>query len=140
MTGTIVTNSELIPPGDTVPIYMRDFTFSKDESRILFATDEESIYRYSSKATYYLIDRATRKLIRVSVNGKQSLCTFSPDGNQVAFVRDNNLYISSISDLKEGFTEIKEVQITFDGLKNAIINGMTDCIRAGGLPFICTVA
>jgi dipeptidyl-peptidase-4 len=128
ITGTIVTHNELIPPGDSTPIELGDCAFSLDESRLLLATDEEPIYRYSSRATYYVFDRLTKKLIPVSGNGKQSLCTFSPDGNQVAFVRDNNLFISFMPDLKTGTVETREIQITFDGKKNAIINGMTDWV------------
>jgi dipeptidyl-peptidase-4 len=48
--------------------------------------------------------------------------TFSPDGNKVAFVRENNIYIK---DLASG----KENPITTDGLQNNIINGATDWVH-----------
>ena len=47
--------------------------------------------------------------------------TFSPSGNKVAFVRDNNLYYVDLSDGKE-------VAITTDGKKNEIINGASDWV------------
>jgi dipeptidyl-peptidase-4 len=49
------------------------------------------------------------------------LCTLSPDGNKVAYVRDNNLYIRNLNALHEEM-------ITHDGLKNQIINGAPDWV------------
>ena len=133
--GTIVTSKKLIPAGDTVPIAMSSFEFSDDETKILFATDEEAIYRRSSKANYYIFDVRTGKLSPLSVNGKQRLATFSPDGTKVAFVRDNNIFIKDMSleminlggplDRRE---IVVENQITTDGKINEIINGATDWV------------
>ncbi len=49
------------------------------------------------------------------------MATFSPDGNLVAFVRENNLFIT---DPAKG----KEIQITTDGKFNEIINGAPDWV------------
>ncbi len=121
LSSTIVTGKELIPAGDTVPIEMSTFSFSNDESKILFETQEEPIYRYSSKSFDYVFDLKTKKLSPLSMNGKQRLATFSPDGSKVAFVRDNNIFIK---DLASG----SEKQITTDGKMNEIINGGTDWV------------
>ncbi|MDP4282115.1 MAG: DPP IV N-terminal domain-containing protein [Bacteroidota bacterium] len=125
-TSTLVTSKNLIPAGDTTPIEMGSFEFSSDESRILFATNEEAIYRRSSKADYYVYDRKTNMLIPLSKNGKQRLATFSPDGTKVAFVRDNNLFIRFLDPSVQGADQ--ERQITFDGKQNEIINGATDWV------------
>ena len=117
----IVTADELIPEGDTVPIPMRGYKFSAGESKILFATETEPIYRRSSKSNFYIFDRGTKKLTALSENGKQRLAGFSPDGSKVAFVRENNIFIK---DLTTG----KEKQITFDGKDGHIINGTTDWV------------
>ncbi len=132
---TLVFARELIPAGDSAPIDMGSFEFSNDESKMLFATDEEAIYRRSSKANYYVFDLKTKKLFPLSENGKQRLATFSPDGTKVAFVRDNNIFIKDItlgmltsggkSDRQENGVE---QQITFDGKANEIINGATDWV------------
>ncbi|TRZ64288.1 S9 family peptidase [bacterium] len=79
------------------------------------------IYRRSSISEYYVWDLKNKKLIPVSENGKQQLATFSPDGNKIAFVRNNNIYIKDLSTLTE-------VQISKDGLKNSIINGAPDWV------------
>lgn len=121
---TIITGDKLIPKGDTAPLEMSSFEFSDDETKILFATDEEPIYRRSSKADYFIYDIAGGQLLALSDNGKQRLATFSPDGRKVAFVRDNNLFIRDIS----GGGSEKEVQITKDGRQNEIINGAADWV------------
>lgn len=57
----------------------------------------------------------------MSEGGSQRLATFSPTGLQVAFVRDNNLFIH---DIRFG----SERQITRDGQYNHIINGAPDWV------------
>ena len=121
LTQTLVTAKKLIPVGDTAPISMGSYSFSIDETKILFSTDEEAIYRHSSRANYYFYDLLTGKLTLLSKNGKQRLATFSPDGTKIAFVRDNNIYMVNLSSWKEQ-------QITSDGKINEIINGATDWV------------
>ena len=114
---------EVIVNGDDLnpQISWSDYSFSSDESKILFMTERESIYRRSYKAEFYVYDRATKKLTKLSNGGKQSYATFSPDGSKVGFTRDNNLFYTNLSDMKE-------VQITDDGKWNHIINGSTDWV------------
>ncbi len=97
------------------------YEFSSDESKILLTTGRESIYRHSYKADYFVFDRNSSKLTPLSENGKQQLATFSPDGNSIAFVRNNNVFIKNL----ESETEI---QITIDGEYNKIINGAPDWV------------
>ncbi|NOX48791.1 MAG: S9 family peptidase [Chlorobi bacterium] len=120
-TGTIVTKAQLIPNGDTVPISMRGFQLSKDESKILFSTKTEQIYRHSTKAEFYIYDRENEELTPLSNSGKQRLADFSPDASKVAFVRGNNIFIK---DLVTGY----EVPVTKDGKTNNIIYGTTDWV------------
>ena len=101
-----------------------DYKFNDDETKILLTTQEESIYRHSRKANYFIYDRKNKTLKEVSGNGKQMYAEISSDGNNVAFVRDNNLYIKNIlSD--------KESAVTTDGKKNEIINGANDWVYEG---------
>ena len=133
--GTIVTSKRLIPPGDTAAIPMSGFKFSNDETKILFSTGEEAIYRRSSKANYYIYDRKTEKLFPLSKNGKQRLATFSPDGTKIAFVRDNNIFIKDLApellnagSNQPGLETTAEYKVTSDGKQNEIINGATDWV------------
>lgn len=117
----IVTSEELIPAGDSTSIPIWGYELSGDESKILFPTDTDPIYRYSSRSNYFVFDLKTRKLTQLSSNGKQGLADFSPDATKVAFVRDNNLFIKNLN-------SNEEKQITFDGLDRHIINGTTDWV------------
>ena len=98
-----------------------DYAFSNDETKILFTTNSKPIYRHSFSAEYFIWNFITKEMAPLSANGLQQIATFSPDGERVAFVRDNNLYIKS---LKFG----TENQITRDGKTNEIINGAPDWV------------
>ncbi|MBC3757139.1 S9 family peptidase [Hyunsoonleella sp. SJ7] len=100
--------------------YFTDYTFSNDESKLLLVTEEEQIYRHSSKGIYFVYDISTKSVQKVSEEKIQEP-TFSPDGTKVAFALNNNLYVK---DLNSGETK----QITFDGETNKIINGITDWV------------
>lgn len=79
-----------------------DYEFSPNEDKVLLATDQESIYRHSSKSRYYVYDLKNGKLDSLATEGKQQLATFSPTRNQVAFVKDNRLHIQDFdSDSRE---------------------------------------
>jgi dipeptidyl-peptidase 4 len=99
---------------------INNYTFSKDEKKILFAVETESIYRYSSKSKYFVYDLLTREVDTLK-SEKVMYATFSPKGDKVAYVFHNNLFIK---DLKSKNT----TQITFDGEVNKIINGASDWV------------
>ena len=101
--------------------YLNDYTFNADESRILLCTNKKAIYRRSFTADYYIYDFKNKEVKPLSGEGRQQLATFSPDGQRIAFVRDNNIFIH---DLRFG----SERQITFDGEFNHIINGAPDWV------------
>ena len=97
------------------------YEFSPDESMVLLETESEAIYRYSSKANWFIYNLDTKKLKAISENGKQMYPTFSPDGSMIAFMRDNDLVIVDLLNMEEK-------QITSDGELNKIINGATDWV------------
>ena len=98
-----------------------EYTFSSDESKILITTNEESIYRHSFRADFFVYDIKTKKLLKLTDKGKIQLAEFSLDGSKVAYMRENNLYYKTISDNIE-------TEITNDGKINEIINGAPDWV------------
>jgi len=102
------------------PFKIDGYSFSSDEKKLLFSTQTERIYRHSTRSKYYVYDIASKKVELLSTE-KQRYATFSPSGNQVAFVRANNLFVKN-------FETGKETQLTSDGNKNEIINGATDWV------------
>lgn len=99
------------------------YQFSADESKLLIQTETNNIYRHSFSANYYIYNRATKRATPLAdfTQGKQRLAQFSPKGDMVAFVRNNNIFIHDLE-----FRE--EEQITFDGKKNHLINGYPDWV------------
>lgn len=104
------------------PIIIEEYSFNKDEDKVLIATNIEAIYRRSYTASYFVFDLKTKKLTELSnMNKPQSLAEFSPDGSKVAYVSNNNLFVKY---LETGKTSI----VTTDGKVNSIINGGTDWV------------
>lgn len=102
--------------GDKIESYV----FSKDEQKLLFLTNSESVYRHSTLYKVYVYDIATGRS-QLLDNAKVLHPSFSPDGSKVAFVKDDNLYYK---DLNNGQT----IAVSKDGRKNAIRNGNCDWV------------
>ena len=98
------------------------YIVSPDGKRLLIQTGTKSIYRHSFTATYYIYTIANNRLEPLSDGGPQQTPLFSPDGNQIAFVRDNNIYLVKL------LYDNAESQVTKDGERNKIINGLPDWV------------
>ncbi|RMG86846.1 MAG: S9 family peptidase [Bacteroidetes bacterium] len=112
---------ENIPENTNFNGRIDDYTFSRDESKILITSETERIYRHSTRARAFVWDLRSRTLLPVFTEAKVRLATFNPNGDKVAFVIANNLYYK---DFRTGETTI----ITEDGKWNEIINGGTDWV------------
>ena len=99
-----------------------DYILSPDEKRILIQTETKPIYRHSFTAVYYIYNVKNNKMEPLSNNGPQQVPLFSPDGNQIAFVRNNNIYL-----VKLLFAN-SESQVTKDGEYNHVLNGIPDWV------------
>ena len=98
------------------------YIMSPDGRRILIQTASKPIYRHSFTATYYIYMIQNNKLEPLSDGGPQQSPVFSPDGNQIAFVRDNNIHLVKL------LYDNAESQVTKDGKRNEIINGIPDWV------------
>ena len=88
----------------------------------MLAIDEESIWRRSTLAFYYVYDIAAKTLTLVAdTNTKLHFAVLSEDGTKVLFARDCDLFYQ---ELATG----KITQITRDGKPNAILNGYADWV------------
>ena len=105
------------------------FSFSPDGGTLLIGTDMKPIYRHSMTAEYYLyslkrnVDGVINNVLEhLSEGGPQQVPVFSPDGSMVAFVRDNNIF------LVKRYYNNSESQVTDDGLRNQVLNGIPDWV------------
>ena len=63
--------------------------------------------------------REKKSLKKLSQGVNQQVATWSPDSRHIAFVKDNNLFVTDGD---------KETQITRDGKFNEVINGIPDWV------------
>lgn len=97
------------------------YEMNNNESKILVYTNKKDIYRRSFTADFYVYDLKSKEIKPLSEGGNQQVATFSPDGYMVAFVKENNIYISNLR-----FGTV--APITNDGEINKIINGIPDWV------------
>lgn len=102
-------------------IQFSDYALSDSEEKMLLTTESESIYRYSTRANYFVWDKTTNKLEPLFDEGKQRYATFNPKADKVAFVYQNDLYIRDLT--KGDF-----IRVTSDGKYNSVINGASDWV------------
>ena len=99
------------------------YVMSPTGKRILIQTDTKKIYRHSFTATYYIYEVVNNKLVPLSDYGPQQTPVWSPDGEQVAFVRDNNIFLVKL------LYNNAESQVTKDGERDKVINGLPDWVN-----------
>jgi dipeptidyl-peptidase 4 len=104
------------------------YSFNTAENKMLIANNTNQIFRHSFLANYYLYDIATKKLEKLFDFQVQEP-TFSPDGKSIAYAKENNLFVYDLASKKS-------TQITNDGKKNAVINGITDWVYEEEFAFV----
>ena len=107
--------------------YFQSYTFNNDETKLILGTKFKQIFRRSFTGTFYVYDIASKSL--ELIGKKIQRPTFSPDSKKIAFAKDNNLFIKD-------FSNNTTTQITKDGKKNEIINGITDWVYEEEFGFV----
>ncbi|RYO82367.1 hypothetical protein DL766_004753 [Monosporascus sp. MC13-8B] len=104
----ITGDSDTFVAADNIPEDMHEYWIRSDLQKVLFATNYTKQYRYSYTADYSVLDVESGVLTPLVEDqvGDIQYAEFAPAGDVIAFVRDNNLYLS-----KNGTTS----QITTDG-------------------------
>lgn len=122
-TGTIFSSNTI--PGLSI---FQTFQLSEDEVKVILGTQVESIFRRSTRGVFYVYDLESKELVKIDDDKIQSP-TFSPNGSKVGYVKDNNIFYK---DLETNSV----VQITTDGERNKIINGVTDWVYEEEFSFV----
>ena len=120
----VVPASAFIPAGESQPLSVDGFAFSADESKLLIYTNSQRVWRLKTRGDYWVLDMATRELKTLGGEAAQStlmFAKFSPDGSRVAYVRENNLYVQDLS-------EMRITALTTDGSAK-LINGTADWVN-----------
>ena len=107
--------------GNIVDGSFESYIFSADESKILLQKESEPIYRHSFLGKFDVKDLKSKQVTALNNGNYIQEPKFSPDGSKVAFIVDNNLFYQDLSSGKIN-------QITTDGKKNSVINGLGDWV------------
>lgn len=107
--------------GGNVPV--RSIIWSDDNSRVLVYTNTKKVWRYDTRGDYWVLDLKSGDFHKLGGNLPESslmFAKFSPDGEKVAYVSGNNIYVE---DVKSGDVR----QLTKDG-NDKIVNGTFDWV------------
>ncbi|MDH3381599.1 MAG: S9 family peptidase [Flavobacteriaceae bacterium] len=107
---------------------IEDYQFNNDESKLLITTESNPVFRHSTLGKFVVYDLNTKSIIEVDTDFIQEP-TFSPDSKKIAFVKNNNIFIKNLESQKT-------TQVTFDGKKNEIINGVADWVYEEEFSFV----
>ncbi|MEW6511657.1 MAG: S9 family peptidase [Bacteroidota bacterium] len=113
----------LIPKGGTSPLYVENYQWSADTTRLLIYTNSRRVWRHNTRGDYWVFRAADRSLRKAGGDAEPStlmFAKFSPDGRKVAYIRGNNIYVE---DVTTGII----TQLTYDGSRT-IINGTFDWV------------
>ena len=95
-----VSAEKLIPTGATEPLSIEEFVITPD--KLLIFTNSQRVWRSNTRGDYWVLDFKTDTLKKLGgADAKPSslmFAKFSPDGQRVGYVRENNIYVESLGD------------------------------------------
>lgn len=117
----VVDKSKLIDPETNKILVPQSYEFNSNYTRVLIFTNTVKVWRYNTMGDYWLYDIIANKLTKMGKKlPAQSLmfAKFSPNGKDVAYVSEHNIYSEDISS-----GDI--TKLTKDGTRK-LINGTFD--------------
>lgn len=100
-------------PDSDQPFTYRSFQWSKDSKYLLFQTNFRPVWRNSGVSDYYYYSLKDQSIKLVAKDARTA--EVSPDGQQVAYERQGNLFVFN-------FASQQEIQLTSDAKEN-VYNG-----------------
>ncbi|MBS1681319.1 MAG: DPP IV N-terminal domain-containing protein [Bacteroidetes bacterium] len=98
-----LSKADLTPDGKTEGLRVRNFTVSNDGKLVLIYTNTKKVWRLDTEGDYWVLNLSTKKLQQVGKSKPVSSLRFaklSPDGTQVAYVSEFDLYVEDLADGK----------------------------------------
>src|SRR5438552_4723094 len=118
----VVAADKLTPQGASSALVVEQYDFSDDGQKVLLFTNSARVWRSNTRGDYWVLDLKSWKLSKLGGDAKPStlmFAKFSPDGTRVGYVRENNIYVESLSDSRI-------TPLTTDGSR--YINGTFDWV------------
>ncbi|MGI9242708.1 MAG: DPP IV N-terminal domain-containing protein, partial [Verrucomicrobiales bacterium] len=120
----LVSAAQLSPNNSEGPLAIDGYTFTDDRRKLLVFTNSKKVWRQKTRGDYWVLDLGDGSLKKLggpdAGDATLMFATFSPDGEKVAYVHANNLYVQDLATL-----EI--TPLTTDG-SDKIINGTFDWV------------
>ena len=117
----LVAANDLIPKGKKKALAIQNYSFSNSHNLLLIYTNSRRVWRTNTRGDYWVFNRKTKRLTKLGGDAPASTLMFakiSPDEKQVAYVRENNIYLENLADRSiRKITETKTVDTingTFD--------------------------
>jgi dipeptidyl-peptidase 4 len=119
----LVPATRLVPKGENEPLIPDDYAWSEDATKLLLFANTVRVWRTNTKGDYWVLDLASGALRQVGAGFPGStlmFAKFSPQGDRVAYVQANDIYVESLSDRR--ITRLTE------GGSPTLINGTFDWV------------
>ena len=91
----VISKEQFTPEGASEPLKIDHFSFSEDQQKVLLFTNTKKVWRLNTKGDYWVFNFKTGELRQLGKNLPESslmFAKFSPDGNKIAYVSENNIY------------------------------------------------
>jgi len=119
----MVSATRLVPEGRSEPLKIDDYSWSPEAKRLLIFTNSKRVWRRNTRGDYWLLDGTSWKLQKLGGDAEPStlmFAKFSPDGRRVAYVRERNLYVQNLKNLR--------IRQLTNGGSETVINGTSDWV------------
>jgi len=128
----LVAASRLVPQGASAPLDIDDYAWSDDGRRLLIFTNTKKVWRQNTRGDYWVLDLGSGTLTKVDKTAAPStlmFAKFSPDGSQVGYVRNNNIYVQHLNSGKiDQLTQDGSDAAAASAAAGIIINGTSDWV------------
>ena len=97
----LVSAGALVPSGASAPISISSYQWAPNRSKLLIYTNTKKVWRQNTRGDYWVLDVTNGELKQIGGDAPPSslmFAKFSPDGNNVAYVYDRDIYSQSLLD------------------------------------------
>ncbi len=119
----LIPSTDLMDKATGKPLSIRSISWSADNEKLLIYNNTRKVWRYDTRGDYWVLDRKSGVLRQLGKGFPEStlmFAKFSPDGNHVAYVQQNNIYVEEIA-------SGKITALTTDG-NDRFVNGTFDWV------------
>ena len=97
----LVPARDFLPTLESAALKIESFSFSADQSKVLIYTNSKRVWRRNTRGDYWILDRSSHELKKLGGDAPPAtlmFAKFSPSGEQVAYVRNGNIFVENCAD------------------------------------------